>query len=173
VRAAAAISIPFDLGAGADKLQSSWTGRRYTGIFVRSLQRKYREKGALMSGASDERRVFRARGFREFDDAATAPLHGFRGVDDYYGSSSSHQFLSRIRVPTLLVHAQDDPFVPAGAIPHATIAASPWLTAAITPHGGHVGFVGGPPWRPAFWAEDEAARFIEGALSAPLAAGSV
>jgi hypothetical protein len=166
VRAAAAISIPFDLGAGADKLQSRWTGRLYTRIFIRSLQRKYREKGELMRDACDERLVFAARSFREFDDAATARLHGFAGVDDYYGSSSSHQFLSRIRVPALLVHAEDDPFVPAEAIPHATIAGNPCLTPAITPQGGHVGFIAGPPWRPHFWAEAEAARFVEGVLSA-------
>ncbi|HKP76601.1 MAG TPA: alpha/beta fold hydrolase [Longimicrobiaceae bacterium] len=164
VRAAAAISIPFDLGAGADKLQASWQGRMYTGIFIRSLQRKYRDKGALMAGACDERRVFAARSFREFDDAATARLHGFRDVDDYYGTSSSYQFLPRIRIPTLLVHAEDDPFVPAEAIPRAAIAANPHLAAAITPHGGHVGFVGGPPWRPRFWAEGEAARFVASIL---------
>ena len=166
VRAAAAISIPFDLSAGADKLSASVAGRMYTGIFIRSLQAKYRQKGRLMEGACDERRAFSARGFREFDDAVTARLHGFRDVDDYYGSSSSGQFLPRVRVPTLLVHAEDDPFVPGGAIRRDAIAANPWLVPAITPHGGHVGFIAGPPWRPRFWAEAEAARFIAEVLSA-------
>ncbi len=82
-------------------------------------------------------------------------------MDDYYGSSSSAQFLPRIRVPTLLVHADDDPFVPDGAIPRDAIAANPVLHAAIVPHGGHVGFISGDPGQPRFWAEAEAARFLE------------
>lgn len=158
--AAAAISVPFDLGAGADKLDASPMGRLYTGIFVRSLQRKFREKGAAMDGRCDARAVLAARSFREFDDAATARLHGFGGVDDYYGRSSSAQFLPSVRVPTLIVHAEDDPFVPGDAIPRDAIRANPRLTAAITAHGGHVGFIAGAPWRPEFWAEAEAARFV-------------
>jgi uncharacterized protein len=160
VRAAAAISVPFDLGAGADLLGASWAGRLYVANFIRSLRRKYRQKRHLIGDACDARRVLSARSFREFDDAATAPLHGFAGVDDYYGRSSSARFLPSIRVPTLLVHARDDPFVPASAIAWDAIRANPVLTPAIVPHGGHVGFIAGPPWRPEFWAEAEAARFI-------------
>jgi predicted alpha/beta-fold hydrolase len=162
--AAAAISVPFDLSAGADQLAGSVMGRFYTGVFIRSLLRKYRDKRHLLDGQCDTRRVMAARTFREFDDAATAPLHGFSGVDHYYGSSSSGQFLPRIRVPTLLLHAQDDPFVPAAAIPHAAIAANPRLTAALPEQGGHVGFIAGTPWKPDFWAETEAARFLAGEL---------
>jgi predicted alpha/beta-fold hydrolase len=161
VRAAAAISIPFDLGAGADKLASSATGRLYTGIFIRSLRKKYQQKRTLIGDACDDARVRSARTFREWDDAATARLHGFRDVDDYYGSSSSKGFLGRIRVPTLLVHAADDPFVPGEAIPHDVIGANPALHPAIVPRGGHVGFIAGHPGRPELWAEAEAARFLE------------
>lgn len=166
VRAAVAISIPFDLAAGSRKLWSNLAGRLYTGVFVRSLRRKYRQKGALMGKALDERRAFSARSFHEFDDAVTAPLHGFRGVDHYYGSSSSGQFLPRIRIPTLLIHAEDDPFVPADAIPRDAIAANPYLAAAFTERGGHVGFLSGPPGRLRFWAEAEAARFLAETLIA-------
>lgn len=166
VRAAVAISIPFDLAAGSKKLWSNLAGRLYTGIFVRSLQRKYRQKSTLMGDRCDERRAVSARSFHEFDDAVTAPLHGFRGVDHYYGSSSSGQFLPRIRTPTLLIHAEDDPFVPADAIPHAAIAANPHLTAAVTQRGGHVGFLSGPPGRLRCWAEAEAARFLAETLGA-------
>ncbi len=152
--------------AGADKLQTTAMGRVYTGVFVRPLKAKFRQKQHLIGDACDARRMLAARSFREFDDAATARLHGFSGVDDYYGSSSCAQFLPRIRIPTLVVHAMDDPFVPEEAIPHAALRANPHLVAAITPHGGHVGFVTGPPWRPRFWAETEAARFIGEVLSA-------
>jgi len=160
VRAAAGVSIPFDLAAGADHLWATPMGRLYTGIFVRSLQAKFRRKQRLIGDACDAGRVLSARSFREFDDAATARLHGFAGVDDYYGRSSCAQFLPRIRVPTLVVHAEDDPFVPVDAIPREALRANPCLTPAITPHGGHVGFIAGPPWHPRFWAEAEAARFL-------------
>jgi predicted alpha/beta-fold hydrolase len=166
VSAAAAVSVPFDLGAGADLVDSSWAGRMYVGIFIRSLQRKYRQKRHLIGDACDARRVLSARSFREFDDAATAPLHGFAGVDDYYGRSSSAQFLPSIRIPTLLVHAEDDPFVPASAIARDAIGANPCLAPAIVPHGGHVGFIAGSPLHPEFWAEAEAARFIGQVLRA-------
>jgi predicted alpha/beta-fold hydrolase len=164
VRAAAAISIPFDLGAGADHLNETVMGRLYTGAFVRPLREKFRMKRHLVGDAIDERRAIAARSFREFDDVVTARLHGFAGADDYYTSSSSAQFLPRIRVPTLLVHAADDPFVPPGAIPHDVIAANPSLVGAITEQGGHVGFIGGTPWAAEFWAEAEAARFLDGEL---------
>jgi predicted alpha/beta-fold hydrolase len=166
VSAAAAVSVPFDLGAGADLLDASFAGRLYVFNFVRSLRRKYRRKRHQIGDACDAARVLSARTFREFDDAATAPLHGFAGVDDYYGRSSSAQFLPSIRVPTLLVHAEDDPFVPPSAIAREAIDANPWLTPAIVPHGGHVGFIAGSPLRPRFWAEGEAARFIDEVLSA-------
>jgi predicted alpha/beta-fold hydrolase len=160
VRVAAGISIPFDLGAGADKLQSTAIGRTYTGVFIRPMKAKFRQKQHLLTDACDTERVLAARSFREFDDAATARLHGFNGADDYYGRSSCTQFLPRIRVPTLIVHSVDDPFVPADAIPRDALRTNPHLTAVITEQGGHVGFVAGPPWRPHFWAEAEAARFI-------------
>jgi len=160
VRVAAGISVPFDLGAGADKLQSTAIGRTYTGVFIRPMKAKFRQKLHMLADACDIERVLAARSFREFDDAATARLHGFSGADDYYARSSCGQFVPRIRVPTLLIHAEDDPFIPEAAIPREAIRANPCLTAVITPHGGHVGFVAGPPWRPEFWAEAEAARFV-------------
>ena len=160
IRAAAAVSIPFDLAAGAKLLEESWAGRMYIRIFLKSLKAKYRQKQALIGDACDTERVLSSRTFFDFDDAATARLHGFSGVDEYYGTSSSRNFIASIRVPTLLLHAEDDPFVPPSAIPRAAIAANPWLTAAITKDGGHVGFIGGTPLRPTFWAETEAARFL-------------
>jgi hypothetical protein len=160
LRAAAAVSVPYDLGAGADALDASIMGRIYTRVFVRSLVAKAEAKGSLISEHCDLERVRRARSFREFDDAATAPIHGFSGAADYYARSSSRHFLARIRVPTLLLQAGDDPFLPAAAFPHAEVAANPLLQAVITAHGGHVGFIEGPPWRPRFWAEEQVAEYL-------------
>jgi uncharacterized protein len=174
VRAAVAVSVPFDLGAGADKLERTFMGRLYTGVFIRSLRRKYRLKRHLVEEVCDTPRVLAARSFRDFDDAATAPLHGFRDVEDYYTSSSSARFLAHVRVPTLLIQAEDDPFVAEERIPHEVIRGNPYLHAGMIPRGGHVGFIGGPgPWAPDFWAEREAARFLArqtGAVPAPAGA---
>jgi len=81
---------------------------------------------------------------------------------DYYRKSSSNQFLSTIRVPTLLFHARNDPFLPPSAIPHTAAAGNPWLFPAFARRGGHVGFLGGSiPGLPSFWTEDEGTRFLD------------
>ena len=167
VSAACAISVPYDLGAGADALASTRIGRFYTRLFVRSLLAKADAKGSLVDGACDMTRVRTARSFRDFDDAATAPLHGFRSAQDYYDRSSSSAFIPHIRVPTLLIHALDDPFLPAASFPAAAAAANPAVTALVTAKGGHVGFIGGSPWNPVFWAEARAAEFLAGHLTGP------
>jgi predicted alpha/beta-fold hydrolase len=164
VSAAVAVSVPYDLGAGALALEESVMGRFYTRIFLRTLVEKAEAKADVLAERCDMDRIRRARTFREFDDAATAPIHGFAGADDYYARSSSAGFLARIRVPTLLIHAEDDPFLPADALPHGAIGENPCLTTAFTPRGGHVGFVGGTPWSPRFWAEERGARFLAGRL---------
>jgi predicted alpha/beta-fold hydrolase len=164
IRAAAAVSVPFDLGAGEEKLSGTVMGRVYTTHFLGRLRRKFHLKRHLLEDACDPERVLSARTFREWDDAATARLHGFRDAEDYYARSSSRGFIPAIRVPTLLIHAADDPFLPETAIPRAAVEASPWLTGVFPARGGHVGFVSGPPWAPRFWAEREAVRFLAGYL---------
>jgi hypothetical protein len=165
-RAAVAVSVPYDLSAGADALEGTRMGRFYTRLFLKSLIAKADAKAALISDRCDLDRVRAARTFREFDDAATAPIHGFQGAADYYARSSSQRFLRRIRVPTLLLHAADDPFLPASAFPARECASNPQLTVVMTGRGGHVGFVEGTPWAPRFWAEEQAARFLAAALGA-------
>lgn len=160
LRAAVAYSVPFDLGAGARKLERG-LGRLYTSYFIRSLQQKYRAKRAAAAGICDEERVQSSRTFWDFDDAVTAPLHGFASAKEYYGSSSSRRYLGRIRVPALILHAADDPFLPEEAIPSHAAAENPHLVMHVTRRGGHVAFVSGVlPWAPEFWAEQEAARFL-------------
>lgn len=166
LQCAVAVSVPYDLGAGADYLDRSAMGRFYTRIFVKALVQKSVSKAALIAASCDFERGLQARSFREFDDAITAPLHGFAHADDYYERSSSAQFLPRITVPTLLLHAQDDPFLPPECIPYANISSNPKLRAIITERGGHVGFIHGSPVRPRFWAEETAARFLAQGLLA-------
>jgi uncharacterized protein len=160
VQASVAISVPYDLGAGADFLERTRMGRFYAGRFVRSLVAKTRAKGDLLGDACDRERLGGARTFREFDDAVTAPLNGFRDAADYYRRCSSSHFIPHIRIPTLLLHAADDPFLPPEWFPADAAASNPCVETVLTPAGGHVGFIEGPPWAPRFWAEEQAATYL-------------
>jgi predicted alpha/beta-fold hydrolase len=161
---AAAISVPFDLGRGAAHLKRLG-GRAYVSYLLGKLQRKVVAKKAMLVDKIDFHRAVSAKDFWEFDDAATAPLHGFLSADDYYQRSSSAGYLDAIRIPTLLIHAENDPFLPRECLPKSAAQRNAHLNAHFTPSGGHVGFVSGPmPWRPIFWAEREAARFMHHGL---------
>jgi predicted alpha/beta-fold hydrolase len=163
LRAAAAISTPYDLAAGARHLERGF-GRVYTAGLLRTLRRKAVETARRFPEAAariDAARAGSARTFWEFDDAATAPLHGFTGADDYYRRSSSLRFLPAIGTPVLGVSALDDPFLPAEVVRRAREAASSSVRFAITDRGGHAGFVAGPgPWKPSFWAGETAIEWL-------------
>jgi hypothetical protein len=157
VRRAGAISTPYDLEAGARKLERG-AGRLYTASLLATLRRKALETARRFPEAAakiDAPRARLARTFWDFDDAATAPLHGFAGVADYYAKSSSLGFLTAIDTPTLCISALDDPFLPAEALDRARAAASPAVRFDVTARGGHVGFVAGRvPGLPSYWAEE-------------------
>lgn len=163
VAAAAALSAPFDLAASARHLETA-VGRVYVRSFVATLAPKARAVAARFPEAAagvDLARAARARTFWEFDEAATAPLHGFAGADDYYRRSSSLAFLPKITTPTLCLSAADDPFLPAEAFERARAVASPSVELRLVPRGGHIGFVsGGAPWRAVYWAESFAMAWL-------------
>jgi predicted alpha/beta-fold hydrolase len=158
IAAAATISVPYDLGAGAIQLERTWMGRLYVNSFLATLKEKVKTVVQRFPDVKlDLDRVLSTRTFREFDDAATAPLHGFRDADDYYTRSSSLYFLSRITTPTLCISADDDPFLPHEALERARAAASPSVHFVTTPYGGHVGFVGASM---TYWAEELAVDWL-------------
>jgi predicted alpha/beta-fold hydrolase len=167
LRAAAAVSTPYDLAAGARHLERGW-GRLYSAGLLRTLRVKAVEAARRFPEAAariDAARAGSARTFWEFDDAATAPLHGFAGADDYYGRSSSLGFLPSIATPALCLSAEDDPFLPADIARRARHDASPAVRFVLTERGGHVGFVtGGSPWTARFWAGEEAVGWLAGFL---------
>ncbi len=165
VQAAVAISVPYDLAAGADFVERGFS-KTYRWFLVRSLKRKIRGKAALLRGSIDVEAALESRTFREFDDVSTAPLHGFRNAEDYYRRSSSVRYLDRIRTPSLLVQSRDDPFLPEDSIPDDSSVSSDFIEWRITARGGHVGFVEGPPWAPTLWAELQAAAFLAEKLQA-------
>ena len=165
VRGAAAVSVPFDLARGARHIGKGFA-RVYEASFLRSLKRKTVAKLEQYPDLTDPVRLARSRSIYEFDDAVTAPVHGFQSADDYYQRSSAIGFLSRIRIPTLLLSAADDPFLPAAVLREvrAIAATTPALALEFVPHGGHVGFVMGPPWRPFYYAEWRVVEFLAGVL---------
>jgi predicted alpha/beta-fold hydrolase len=168
---AAAVSVPFDLGAGATCLETGF-GRVYGWRFLRSLKESARKKALLFPGAIDLEASQTAGTVREFDDRVTAPVHGFSGAEEYYRVSSSDRYLARIETPTLILHSVDDPFLPAEAIPFDTIRENPYLEPAFTATGGHLGFVGpGGPTHRGMWPEREAARYMAEGLIDTLETG--
>lgn len=164
--AAAAISVPFDLERGSRHISRGFS-RVYERHFLRTLRRKAEAKLVLFPALFDGNALRRARSLYDFDDVVTGPVHGFFDAHDYYARSSSLQFLARIRRPTLLLSARDDPFLPAEVLDEvsAIAAKNPCLLPEFTERGGHVGFVGGPPWRPSYYAEQRVAEFFSAQLS--------
>jgi predicted alpha/beta-fold hydrolase len=164
VRAAATLSVPYDLAAGAALLERG-LGPVYVAAFLRSLKGKVANLAARFPEAAariDLPAALASRTFFAFDDTATAPLHGFEGAADYYRRSSSLRFLPRIDTPTICINAEDDPFLPVEALRRAAAAASPAIRCVFTPGGGHVGWVSGPsPGRASYWAEESAVRWLK------------
>ena len=172
IRAAIAISTPYDLARSSKAIDSGFS-RVYQWNFLRSLKRKAREKVAQHAGICDEKALDSLTTMWEFDDRFTAPLHGFCDAADYYARSSSIGFLEQIRRPTLLLSAQDDPFHPREVLRdvEAIAAANPFVTSEFHERGGHVGFVGGAPWRPTYYVESRVASFLGGFLETSDSAG--
>lgn len=150
VRAAVAVSVPMVLGESAHRLNRGFS-RFYQWWFLRTLKAKVLKKfaGRTRPPICLER-VRRARTMADFDDAATAPLHGFRDAEHYYALSSSRQYLRQVARPTLIIQARDDPFMTNRTLPSAPELA-PSITLELAERGGHVGYVaardrGGARW---------------------------
>jgi predicted alpha/beta-fold hydrolase len=143
---AVAVSVPFLLASSADRMDKGFS-RVYQWKLLRSLRRKVKQKLRRMSLNVRTNNLYSLKNFRAFDDAVTAPLHGFRDAEHYYASESSRQYLTNINVDTLILHARDDPFMTEDAIPTAEELPEK-AKLELYARGGHVGFVAGTwPWR--------------------------
>ena len=163
VQAAAAVSVPFDLERSSRQIDRGFA-RVYQASFLRSLRRKATLKHAAFPDRVSVTALERARTLYAFDDAVTAPLHGFTDANDYYTQSSAMRWLARIRLPSLLLSAIDDPFLPAEVLDEVRVIAqaNPQLHLEFVERGGHVGFIGGRvPWRPVYYAELRLFDFFE------------
>jgi predicted alpha/beta-fold hydrolase len=141
IRAAAGVSAPQDLHAGAIALSRGFN-RLYCWNFMNTLKRKSVLKLDRFPDLYDRRQLLAARTFFDFDDLVTAPLHGFESAIDYWTRSSCKQYLGGIAVPTLVLNARNDPFLPEVALARAS-EVSVAVTLDYPADGGHVGFVHG------------------------------
>ena len=159
LRAAVAVSVPYVLRGAADRLNHGFS-RLYQWQLLRSLRGTVVEKRRRIKLPLNIQDLSTLKSFRDFDEYVTAPLHGFDGADHYYTVSSSRQYLKGITVPTLLLHARDDPFMTEKAIPGQN-ELSESVVLEVSTHGGHVGFVAGAwPWRARYWLEERIPAYL-------------
>lgn len=139
-RAVAAVCSPVDLAAAGAAIDRGFNRQVYARMFLATMKPKALAKLRQHPGLFDAERVRRARTLYEFDDVFTAPLHGFAGTRDYWARASAQPHLQRLRIPSLLVHARNDPFIPAASLPRA---GGERVTLWQPADGGHVGFPAG------------------------------
>jgi predicted alpha/beta-fold hydrolase len=160
---AIAISVPLDLHHAALKLDRG-VSRIYQRYLLGKLTASVTAKAELHAPPFPLDRLHELNTFHKFDDNITAPLHGFRDVNDYYSRSSSKQYLKSIEVPTLILQSTDDPFLPASALPKEDELSST-TTLELSERGGHVGFVtGSNPLRPHYWLEERILQHLHAHL---------
>ena len=160
VDSAVAVCVPMVLSECAERLEVGFS-RVYQWWLLKSLKNKLSVKFAGAQSPINLDEVWGCRTFRVFDDLVTAPLHGFRDADHYYQQVSARRFLGAISTPTLIIHAEDDPFMTTNvlATPHEV---SPRVEIETTPGGGHIGFIeGAVPFWPRYWLDERIARFID------------
>lgn len=160
LRAAAAVCVPLDLHACAEALNTGFS-RFYQRYLLKRMKRALTGKFDRHTAAFDWTRAMAAATFAEFDDQVTAPLHGFRGKQDYYDRCSSVKYLADIERPTLIINALDDPFMTPEVVPPEE-AMSAYVSVELADAGGHVGFIdGGSPWRPSFYLPGRILSFLQ------------
>lgn len=128
--------------------------------FIRNLRNRMRRKASAWPGMYDISRLDRIWTIRAFDDAYTAPHHGFGDAANYYHRASAMRVADRIRIPALILAAADDPFVPSAQFREAPVAGNPNIQVRVSRHGGHCAFVGQRDKGDGFWAESEAVSFL-------------
>lgn len=142
VSAVASVCAPLDLAAGGQAIGRGFNRLVYTRMFLNTMKPKAMQKLAQHPGLFDAQALRAASNLYEFDNVFTAPLHGFKDVDDYWRRASAKPHLAGIRLPALAVNAQNDPFVPASSLPYEGDVGA-HVTLWQPRHGGHVGFAGG------------------------------
>jgi predicted alpha/beta-fold hydrolase len=165
LKAAVGISPAMDLGLCADALHH-WQNRLYESNFLKGLLRRYRYKAGLFPNLFDVKSAEAVRSIRDFDTHIVARYCGFRDADDYYAKTQSSAVASKIRVPTLVIHALDDPFIRMSDATRDTLRANPNVRLIESDHGGHCAFLSrtageaGPEDFDGYWAEHTLLQFL-------------
>jgi len=160
VKAICAVSPSIDLRASTSLIARprNWL---YQQDFLRRLKNRIKVKEKLFPGRYDSTLLRGVRSVEQFDNRYVAPHFGFADANDYYARSSSRPFIGRIRIPTLIIHARDDPFIPFEPLRDPSIAANPYVLLLDTERGGHVAFVSANAGEERFWAESRLVEFFE------------
>jgi predicted alpha/beta-fold hydrolase len=158
IDAACAVSAPLDLARGGDALSSGFN-MVYTRMFLQTLKPKCLAKLEQFPDLFDVNRLLSAKNLYEFDNVVTAPLHGYRDTEDYWDRASAKHVLADIRVPTLVLNAKNDPFLPGIHLP---TRASALVTLEYPEHGGHVGFATGSLPGRLDWLPQRLLHFFDG-----------
>jgi predicted alpha/beta-fold hydrolase len=153
-----AVSTPIDLAACVRKMsrRENWI---YESRFLSRLKERIRRRAESMPGVYDLAQLDTCKSVYEFDDRITAPFFGFGTADNYYATQSSDQFLHRIRIPTLLIQAKDDPLIPFDIYEDQAIRQSPYIRLIAPEHGGHLGFLSRST--PRFWVDRVVLGWLE------------
>lgn len=160
LKAVCAVSPTLDLARCVEALEQP-QNLLYEWNFVRSLKRRMRKKARLFPGRFPTERLGEVRTVRMFDEVFTAPHHGFRDAADYYHRASAMRVIDRVRVPALIIVAEDDPFVPPEPFRDPLVTSNPHITVVMTKHGGHCGFVTEPrDGDDGYWAESRVLEFV-------------
>lgn len=159
VKAGATVSPACDLALSADAVHRP-SNRMYEWWFLRGLHSRLKRKAELFPGRYDTALLKKSWSIRSFDEHVTARYMGFAGADDYYAKASASLVVDRIAVPTLVVHADDDPFVEISAETQAKLDANPNITNLRTAHGGHCAFLAEPDGYDGRWAEKTVVEFL-------------
>jgi predicted alpha/beta-fold hydrolase len=140
------------------------SNRIYAHRFLKRLKERIRLKARLSPHLYSDDDLDAVTGIWEFDDRYTGPLFGFGNAENYYRTQSSRNFLDAIRTPSLVIHAKDDPLVPASTYQHHAFTENPYLKLLLLEHGGHLGFLSRK--KPRFWLDglvlDWMERVIQG-----------
>ena len=158
--AAIAVLVPFELQKSVERVRHGFS-QIYQHHFLKCVCERMAHKFKYTPPGITVPEWESLNTLHDFDDKVTAPLHGFYDADDYYARCSSRPYLKNIAVPTLIIHAKDDPFMTEDIIPEEH-ELSAMVKLEVTQGGGHVGFVGGKyPWRPEYWIERRAPEFLQ------------
>jgi len=162
IKAAAVVSVPMDVAICATEIHRGFS-KLYEFVLLKTLKNKTRKK-ILKFGSRilpNAKQLSKLTSFRLFDDQVTAPVHGFKNAQDYYEKVSSKQFIKNIKIPTLIIHAKDDPFMNIKVLPHFNEIPKN-ITLEINDHGGHVGFVQVAwPWKVEYYLEKRIPDYFE------------